>query len=121
MEKYINASQLVSEILEVQALYEPKEKYVDEFEAGVSAGARNTCDALLDFVNDFTFEPVGLEREAVQFCFDNGINVTPRDATAIANYFYILGLQEMRKRLSESEYNKEVIEQMRNEQPETKK
>ena len=36
-------------------------------------------------------EPVNLENEAVAFCFDNGINVTPYQATRIAHYFYELG------------------------------
>ena len=35
---------------------------------------------------------VDLENEAVAFCFDNGINVTPRQATRFARHFYKLGL-----------------------------
>lgn len=36
---------------------------------------------------------VDLEREAVAFCFDNGINITPYQATRIARHFYELGLK----------------------------
>ena len=32
-----------------------------------------------------------LEREAVQYCFDAGYNLTPRVATDIAKHFYELG------------------------------
>ena len=35
-------------------------------------------------------EPVDLEKEAVAFCFDNGINITPYQATRIARHFYEL-------------------------------
>ena len=33
-----------------------------------------------------------LERDAVQFCFDKGLNVTPYQAKTIACHFYELGL-----------------------------
>ena len=35
---------------------------------------------------------VDLERDAVQFCFDKGLNVTPYQAKTIARHFYELGL-----------------------------
>lgn len=35
-------------------------------------------------------ETVDLEKEAVAFCFDNGINITPYQATRIARHFYEL-------------------------------
>lgn len=36
-------------------------------------------------------DPVDLKNEAVAFCFDNGINTTPYQATRIAHHFYELG------------------------------
>ena len=36
---------------------------------------------------------VDLERDAVQFCFDKGLNVTPYQAKMIASHFYELGLK----------------------------
>ena len=38
----------------------------------------------------------------------------------IAQHFYELGQQEMRKRISNPEYNKEVIERMKSEYPDSK-
>ena len=35
--------------------------------------------------------PTDLEREAVSYCFDNGLNLSPRTATDFATYFYELG------------------------------
>ena len=32
-----------------------------------------------------------IQTEAVQFCFDNGINLSPHQAEEIARYFYNLG------------------------------
>lgn len=34
---------------------------------------------------------VDLERDAVQFCFDKGLNITPYQAKTIARHFYELG------------------------------
>ena len=34
-----------------------------------------------------------LEKEAVSYCFDNGLNLSPRTATDFARHFYELGLQ----------------------------
>lgn len=35
---------------------------------------------------------VDLERDAVSYCYDNGINISPRQAKGIARHFYELGL-----------------------------
>jgi len=35
---------------------------------------------------------VDLEKDAVSYCYDNGINITPRQAKGIALYFYERGL-----------------------------
>ena len=40
---------------------------------------------------------VDLERDAVQFCFDKGLNVTPYQAKTIAHHFYKLGLNARKK------------------------
>lgn len=34
---------------------------------------------------------IDFEREAVQFCFDKGLNITPYQARTIAEYFYTEG------------------------------
>lgn len=40
---------------------------------------------------------VDLERDAVQFCFDKGLNVTPYQAKTLARHFYELGLNARKK------------------------
>lgn len=42
----------------------------------------------------FDFKPLNadLERDAVSFCFDNGLNTTPHTAKTIAKHFYELGM-----------------------------
>ena len=48
---------------------------------------------VLDFIDSLQQEQqeVDLERDAVQFCFDKGLNVTPYQAKTIASHFYELG------------------------------
>lgn len=36
-------------------------------------------------------EPVDLEKDAVMYCFDKGINLSPKDASEFARHFYELG------------------------------
>jgi hypothetical protein len=45
-------------------------------------------------VKETDYKPIDkdFERDAVQFCFDNGLNTTPRIAKTIAKYFFELGL-----------------------------
>ena len=38
-----------------------------------------------------TMRKIDYEKEAVAFCFDNGINVTPYQAARIAEFFYTKG------------------------------
>ena len=47
----------------------------------------------------FDFESLDedLERDAVSFCFDNGLNTTPHIAKTIAKHYYALGLKTARK------------------------
>ena len=46
-------------------------------------------------VKELNYKPIDkdFERDAVQFCFDNGLNTTPRIAKTIAKYFFELGLK----------------------------
>jgi len=47
----------------------------------------------------FDFKPLDedFERDAVSFCFDNGLNTTPHIAKTIAHHFYELGLKERKE------------------------
>lgn len=54
--------------------------------------APQSMDAVEYIKNDPTEQPeVDLERDAVQFCFDKGLNITPYQAKTIASHFYELG------------------------------
>jgi hypothetical protein len=54
--------------------------------------APQSMDAVEYIKNDHTEQPeVDLERDAVQFCFDKGLNITPYQAKTIASHFYELG------------------------------
>ena len=54
--------------------------------------APQSMDAVEYVKNDPTEQPeVDLERDAVQFCFDKGLNLTPYQAKTIARHFYELG------------------------------
>ena len=46
-------------------------------------------------VKEGDFKPIDddFERDAVNFCFDNGLNTTPRIAKTIAKHFFELGLK----------------------------
>lgn len=46
---------------------------------------------------DFKLSDEDLERDAVSFCFDNGLNTTPYIAKTIAKHYYELGLENARK------------------------
>lgn len=51
------------------------------------------CYELLFFIDSLRQEQseADLERDAVQFCFDKGLNITPYQAKTIARHFYELG------------------------------
>lgn len=46
-------------------------------------------------VKEVDYAPIDndFERDAVNFCFDNGLNTTPRIAKTIAKHFFELGLK----------------------------
>jgi hypothetical protein len=46
-------------------------------------------------VKEEDYRPIDkdFERDAVSFCIDNGLNITPRIAKTIAKYFFELGLK----------------------------
>ena len=54
---------------------------------------RSEIHNILKIVDSLQYEQqeVNLERDAVQFCFDKGLNVTPYQAKTIARHFYELG------------------------------
>lgn len=48
-------------------------------------------DDLLSFLDTLEENPVDLEKDAVMYCFDKGINLSPKDASEFARHFYELG------------------------------
>lgn len=66
----------------------------DKFEPYTKDGYGLALDDVLSFIDSLQQEQpeeVDLERDAVQFCFDKGLNITPYQAKTIACYFYELG------------------------------
>lgn len=59
-------------------------------------GKESAYDALLNVITSLQQKrsDVDLEKEAVQFCFDKRLNLTPYEAKTIARHFYELGKQE---------------------------
>lgn len=62
-------------------------------------------------------QEMDLEGDAVQFCFDKGLNVTPYQAKTIASHFYELGQSVMRERIANPKYNQMILEKMKYEHP----
>ena len=54
---------------------------------------------------------VDLEREAVQFCFDKGLNLNPYEAKTVARHFYELGQKDAANKYDEIEYNRQRAEE----------
>lgn len=92
MAKYIDADHLKVEV----------EKHIKEVKDAVERFTPNMgfFDAKLSGIYDVMAiidslqqeqQEVDLERDAVQFCFDKGLNVTPYQAKTIARHFYELG------------------------------
>ena len=52
-----------------------------------------------------------LEVEAVSYCFDNGLNISPRVATDFARHFYGLGCYHTAEKYDEIEYNRQRAEE----------
>ena len=93
MSKYIDADLLKSKLKDVATEFKTGNYYLDNTEQAV--GYEN---ALIDFeqiIDSFQHEhpKVDLERDAIQFCFDKGLNLTPYQAKMIASHLYELGLK----------------------------
>ena len=82
MSKYIDADLLRKEV----------ERRLVKYDADYTS-AGSELKELLSFIASLQQEQpeVDLDKEAVMFCFDNGINITPNQAKEIARYFYELG------------------------------
>lgn len=51
---------------------------------------------ILAFLDSLPEQPVeGLEEEAINYCFDNGINLSPRQATDFARHFAEWGRKQV--------------------------
>lgn len=84
MTKYIDAEQLITKIKELNLVTKTYEEQV---------AFNNALAMVVEIITSLQQErkEVDLERDAVQFCFDNGLNVTPYQAKTIASHFYELG------------------------------
>ena len=88
--KYIDANSLRKEI-------EKNKNMIDglftEGDDSVYDGENDAYNRVLRIIDSLQQEQpeVDLERDAVQFCFDKGLNITPYQAKTIASHFYELG------------------------------
>jgi hypothetical protein len=101
MGKYIDAEKLIAYLNKIMESY--KSKMVDPTKFPIDhidlmALLAREYQALIENVSSLQQEQpeVDLEIDAVSFCFDNGINISPRQATDIARHFYELGLNAKR-------------------------
>ncbi len=65
-----------------------------ESESNIAAfynGEATALENLLSFLDTLEEKPVDLEKDAVMYCFDKGINLSPRVAREFARHFYELG------------------------------
>lgn len=102
--KYIDASRLKAEIerRNLTNYCGTAEQYEEELFAIIdSLQQEQPCDTCTNDKGCVTCKDgelwegkeVDLEKDAVQYCFDKGLNVTPYQAKTIARHFYILGLK----------------------------
>ena len=67
---------------------------------------------ILAFLDYLPEQPeVDLERDAVQFCFDKGLNITPYQAKTIASHYYELGCRRTAEMYDDIEYEKQRAEE----------
>lgn len=88
MTKYIDADRLREKIIDRLDLF--KKLSSDT----ISPIRIDECEKIIGIIDSLQQEEqseVDLEREAVQFCFDEGLNLTPYEAKTIARHFYELG------------------------------
>ena len=60
-------------------------------------GMCTALDHLETFLDTIEEEPVDLENDAVMYCFDKGINLSPKDASEFARHFAEWGAEHLKK------------------------
>lgn len=105
MKKYIDAEKLITIIEERKA---QQDQWINSYHDPINQGISLELTKILHIItslqqehpecgcsekpNNLREQPeVDLENEAVSFCYDNGINISPRQAKNIARHFYELG------------------------------
>ena len=90
--KLIDKDALVAEI-------EKNLRFIPEHVTAFDEGEEHAYHKILSFldtleVKEVDYKPMDndFERDAVNFCFNNGLNTTPRIAKTIAKHFFELGL-----------------------------
>lgn len=66
-----------------------EKKELDDIESMYAVELSRELENLFSFIESLEKEQPDLD--AVSYCFDKGINISPRQATAIATHFYSLG------------------------------
>lgn len=96
MAKYIPLDAIVAEINQRIKDYK-SHKIDDSYHDGLIFALEDLRDDFIDTleVREVDYKPIDkdFERDSVQFCFDNGLNTTPRIAKTIAKHFYELGIK----------------------------
>ena len=103
-----NAEIIAKILAEIARLHAEHSSRYEIDEAGL------VLERLEDFISDLetslpakVSDSKGLETEAVSYCFDNGLNISPRVATDFARYFYDLGCRRTAEKYDELEYNRQ--------------
>ena len=109
--KYIDADTLIAEIddrLHCNGAFDEVGDYAWHYDQGMV----DAYNHIKDFITSLRHEQpeMDLEKEAVSFCFDNGINISPRQAKSIARHFYNLALEDVRKWAEMQNCNKKQIQ-----------
>lgn len=94
--KLIDKDALVAEINQRIEDYK-SHKIDDSYHDGLIFALEDLRDDFLDTleVKEVDYKPIDndFERDAVNFCFDNALNTTPRIAKTIAKHFFELGMR----------------------------
>ena len=92
----------------------PKPGNMKSVDAKVAMQVHARLNKLLSFISDLekslpekVADDKVLEVEAVSYCFDNGLNISPRVATDFARHFYGLGCYHTAEKYDEIEYNRQ--------------
>ena len=96
----------------------PKPGNMKSVDAKVAMQVHARLNKLLSFLFDFekslptkVADSKELENEVVSYCFDNGLNLSPRVATDFAHHFYELGCTRTAEKYDELEYNRQRAEE----------